>query len=104
MPDGDFKTVFELGLGSFPWAALSHPLIFIAVGILFIRFLKNKRPYLVMGFTGASIGSIFFLLLLITDVPKFVGSLHEYSSGKSVVVAGIVQDYHPAPANGPSVE
>ncbi len=99
-----YQTVFEMGLGSFPWARVAHPLIFVAIGLLVVRFLKSKQIYLVMGVLIASLASLFVLLSLVTFIPNFIKLRSAYLSGKSVIVEGVVENFHPAPTIGPARE
>jgi hypothetical protein len=48
--------------------------------------------------------SIFLLISLLAFIPNFVKLRSAYVSGKSLVVAGVVQDFRPAPALGPATE
>jgi hypothetical protein len=104
MTSENFRTVFELGFNSFPLATFAHPFIFGAIGLICIRFFKRKRIFLVIGVFGISMGFLVFLLSLRTYVPKFAGPWKEYSSGKSIIVEGVVQDFHPAPMSGLAFE
>ena len=104
MTTTNYHTIFELGLRSFPWSMVVSPLIFLAVGLLLIRFCKSKTFYVVSGAFVALMASLFILLALVNDIPNFWELRHAYVSGKSFVVEGIVQDFHPAPAIGPTKE
>jgi len=104
MTQGNYQTVFEIGLRSFPWARLVDPLIFIAIGLLLIWLLKNRRPYLVMGVFISSLASVFLLVALVTFIPTFIRLRNTYVTGKSSVAEGDVENFHPAPTIGPARE
>lgn len=44
MTQGNYHTAFQMGFRSFPWSAVAHPLIFVAIGLLLVRFLKDRKP------------------------------------------------------------
>ncbi len=100
----NYQTVFEIGFGSFPWARVVHPLIFVAVGLLLVRFLKGKQPYVVVGVFMASLASVFLLISLVIFIPNFVKLRSAYVSGKSLIVEGVVENFRPAPSIGPAKE
>ncbi len=104
MTSENFHTVFELGFRSFPLVTFARPFIFVAIGLILVRFFRGKRIFLVMGVVAISMGFIFFLLSLITFIPRFAGPWKEYSSGKSIIVEGAVQDFRPAPNRGLAFE
>lgn len=99
-----YKTIFELGPRSFPWQRVIQPLIFLTMGLLLIKFFKNKRPYLVVGVFVASMASLFLLISMVIFIPNFVLLRTAYTSGKTVVVEGVVQNFRPAPSLGPAIE
>jgi hypothetical protein len=101
---GTYQTVFELGLRSFPWARVLHPMPFIVIGLLLFRFCRIKQIYQVMGIIVASLASIFFLISLVVFVPHFVKLRSAYVSGRTSVVEGVVENFRPAPALGPARE
>jgi hypothetical protein len=101
---GTYQTVFELGLRSFPWVRVLHPMPFIVIGLLLFRFCRSRQVYRVMGLFGVLLGSIFFLISLIIFVPNFVKLRSAYVSGGSSVVEGVVEDFRPAPTFGPARE
>jgi len=103
MTQANYKTVFEIGLRSFPWVRLAHPLIFVVVGLL-LYFLKIKQIYRVMGILVASFALLIFLLLLMSFVPQFLTLRSAYVSGRSSMVEGVVENFSPAPALGPARE
>jgi hypothetical protein len=100
----NYQTVFELGFRSFPWTSIIRPLVFIGMGLLLIQLFKRRTFYVMVGAFVASMSLLFFLLSLMIFVPNFVKLRAEYVSGKSVVVEGVIRDFHPAPAMGPAIE
>ena len=104
MTQATYQTVFELGLGSFPWARLLHPVFFIVIGLLLFRFGRSRQIYQAMGLIGASLGTIFFLIALLVFIPNFVKVRSAYVAGRSSVVEGVVENFRPAPALGAARE
>jgi len=104
MTQGNYHTAFQMGFRSFPWAAVAHPLIFVAIGLLLVRFLKDRKPYLVIGIFMASLASLFVLLSLMNFIPKFLKLRSAYVSGRGSTVEGLVENFRPAPTLGPARE
>jgi len=104
MPQLSAHTVFEIGLRSFPWGRLLTPAAFIVGGLLLFRFCRNKQIYQVTGIIVASLASIILLISLDIFVPNFVRLRRVYTSGKTSIVEGIVENFQPAPALGPARE
>jgi len=104
MTADSYQTIFELGFRSFPWPRIIQPLSFLILGLLVIRFFRNKNFYLIVGMFVTSMALLFFLLSLLFFVPDFVTLRSAYVSGKSVVVEGVVQDFRPAPTIGSARE
>lgn len=105
MPSANnYYTIFELGLRTFPWVRIVQPLIFVAIGFLFIHLFKNKKYYLGVVVFITSIASIILLVSLVTFISNFLSLRSSYVSGKSMVIKGVVQDFRPAPMLGPARE
>jgi hypothetical protein len=104
MTETTYKTIFELGLASFPWARVLHPLPFILIGLLLFRFCRSRPIYRVTGLIVAPLASILFLISLILFIPNYVRLRSSYGSGRSSVVEGIVENFQPAPRSGPARE
>ena len=98
------QMVFEIGLRTFPWARMLHPVPFIVIGLLLFRFCRNKQVYQVTGLVVASLASLFFLIALVVFIPSFVKLRSAYLSGRSSSVEGVVENFRPAPAVGPARE
>jgi hypothetical protein len=98
------QMVFEIGLRTFPWARMLHPVPFIVIGLLLFRFCRNKQVYQVTGLVVASLASLFFLIALVVFIPSFVKLRSAYLSGRSSAVEGVVENFRPAPAVGPARE
>jgi hypothetical protein len=96
--------VFEVGLRSFPWARVLHPLAFSVVGFLLFRFCRGKQIYQVTGLVVASLASVFFLVALVVFVPNFLNVRSAYLSGRSSVVEGVVEDFVQTPEPSPARE
>jgi hypothetical protein len=104
MTQGNYQTIFEIGFRSFPWGKVAQLLIFVALGLVLVRFLKSKKSYLVVGVLMASMASIFVIVLLVVTVPEFIGLRSAYLSGKGSTVEGVVENFLPAPRIGPARE
>lgn len=104
MTPANYQPIFEIGFRSFPWVTVMDPLIFIAIGLLLVRFLKSRQIYVIMGVVMASLASLFFLISLVTFIPEFVALRSAYVSGRSSIVEGTVENFRPAPALGPARE
>jgi hypothetical protein len=99
-----YRTVFELGLRSFPWARVLHPVLFIVIELLLFRFGKRRQIYQAVGLIVASLASMFFLISLVVFIPEFLKLRSAYVSNRSSVIEGVVEDFRPAPALGPARE
>ena len=78
-------------------------MVFGAVGLLLFRLCKNKRAYRALAAFGVFalvVGSLLFLVSAGTYIPEFVQLRNAYVSGRSSVVEGIVENFHPAPILG----
>jgi hypothetical protein len=104
MEQHGYRTVFEIGVGTFPWSTVSPPLIFLVAGLLPLRFPKGKRIYVVFGLIMSSIAALIFAGYLLSCVPEFIQLRNEYLSGKGSAVEGVVENFYPAPAIGPARE
>jgi len=104
MTTDTYKTIFELGVRSFPWQRIIQPLVFLTLGLVLVQFFKRKRFYLVVGVFVASMASLFLLISLVIFIPSFIALRTAYVSGKSAVVEGVVQNFRPAPTIGPARE
>jgi hypothetical protein len=104
MTETTYKTIFELGLASFPWARVLQPLPFIVIGLLLFRFCRGRQIYQVTGLIVASLASILFLISLIVFIPNYIRLRSAYGSGTSSVVKGVVENFQPAPRLGPARE
>jgi hypothetical protein len=100
----NYQTVFEIGLSSFPWGGVAHPLSFVGIGLLLCLFARSKKVYLLIGVSMASLASIFSLILLVIAVPNFIKLRSAYTSGKSSIIEGVVENFRPAPTIGPASE
>jgi hypothetical protein len=104
MTQVNYQTVFEIGLRSFPWPGMAHPLSFVGIGLLLCLFARSKKVYLIIGVWMALLASIFFLTLLVILVPNFIKLRSAYTSGKGSIVEGVVENFRPAPITGPANE
>jgi len=99
-----YNTIFEIGLKSFPWGGLLHPLPFFLVGILLFKFGKRRAVYQVTGFIVAVLAGMFLCILAVKLVPNYVEVRHTFKSGDSSIVEGLVKDFRPAPILGAANE
>jgi hypothetical protein len=104
MTQAGYHTAFEIGFGTFPWARILHPLIFVTIGLLLVLFFRQKQIYFVMGIIGIALGALFLLTLLFTFVPRFFDLRNDYMSGRTSVVEGVVKEFRAAPSIGPARE
>jgi tellurite resistance protein TehA-like permease len=99
-----YITLFEIGLKSFPWNGLLHPVPFILVGMLLFRFGKSKQIYQATGIIVAALATIIFLLAAVSLAPSFIELRRGFRSGNSSIVEGVVENFHPAPPLGAAEE
>ena len=104
MSQVDYQTVFEIGLRSFPWGQLLHPVLFIVLGLSLFRFSGGKEILKVFGLCAAAFGTLGFLVLAAVLVPDFVEHRRPYLGGESSLAQGTVQDFNPMPTLGPAIE
>jgi hypothetical protein len=97
MIQANYQTIFQIGLKSFPWSLLLHPIPFILIALLLVRFSGRMQFFKALGTIIALMGALFFIILVLKLVPEFMAQRREYLSGNSSVVEGTVQDFHPAP-------
>jgi hypothetical protein len=100
----NYQTVFEIGLRSFPWGGLLHPVPFILAGVVLFRFGRSKQIYQAIGIIVSVLATLFFIVAAVTLVPTFVKLRHTYKSGDSSVVEGVIDSFHPAPYWGAANE
>ncbi len=99
-----YDIVFEIGPGSFPWRMVLQPLPFVILELLLVRYARTKPMYRVAGVALGGLAALFLLIGSVTFVPEFLGLWHDYKVGRSTVVEGIVENFHPAPALGQAWE
>jgi hypothetical protein len=99
-----YHTIFEIGLKSFPWRGLLHPVPFVLIGMLLFKFGKSKQIYQVTGIIVAALATLFFILIAFRLTADFVDTRHAFQSGNSSIIEGIVENFHPAPALGAANE
>jgi len=100
----NYQTIFQIGLRSFPWTQLLHPIPFIVIALVLLRFSRGKQIYKIVGTVVALLGALFLLISVLVFVPDFVKQRGVYVNGGSSVVEGTIQDFHPAPVLGPANE
>jgi hypothetical protein len=59
MAQPDYKTIFEIGIKSFPWSVLLHPVFFFVIGLIVVRFAKGKQFYQIVGGFVAGLATFF---------------------------------------------
>ena len=104
MVQPEYETVFEIGLRFFPWGGLLHPLPFVILGLLLVRFSKGKQSLQIVGATVAVLASMFLVLLAVSLVPNFLRLRSTFRQGDSSVIQGTVESFRPAPSLGAAVE
>ena len=103
MGQSDYQTIFEIGLKSFPWGSLLHPIPFIIIGVL-LFLLAKRQVYKVVGVLVAMLATFFFIILAVSLGSNFVSLRRAYLNGESSLVEGVVEDFHPAPPLGAARE
>src|SRR5690349_23401847 len=83
-----YETIFEIGLRSFPWASLLHPMIALVVGLPLFLFGMRKPLYRYIGAAVACFGILVMVLATITFVPEYVSLRGAYARGESSIVQG----------------
>lgn len=98
-----YRTVFEIGIRSFPWGAFLHPFIGIVLG--FLTFLFGKRGYIrVFGAVIAGLAAVIFLVGPVQLVPEFFSIRSAYKQGAGSVIEGTIENFEPATDLGPARE
>jgi hypothetical protein len=99
-----YETVFEIGLKSFPWGALLHPIPFIALGVVLFLLAKKKAAYRaayrIVGAFVMALATLFFIIGTVSYVSEFVERRRAYKTGHSLVVEGTIENFSPPPAFG----
>lgn len=104
MEQANYHTIFQIGLKSFPWSTLLHPIPFIVIALVLVCLSRRKQYFKIVGSIIAVLGVMFFVTLALKLVPDFVAQRRPYAKGVSSVVAGKIQDFHAAPILGPANE
>ena len=99
----EYKTVFEIGLHSFPWADLAIPGLLAGLGLGLYKISRQQTGQLV-GSLMIIFGILFFGLLSTTDISKFLELRRAYVNERSSVIEGPVENFRPMPALGPASE
>lgn len=98
MVQAHYRTVFEIGLSSFPWGGLLQPGAFVVLGLLLSYFGKNNASYKFFGIILAGFAALLFLIGTVTYLPQFVENFHpppQFGGQKeSFSVSGIVFSYY----------
>lgn len=104
MIQASYQTIFQIGLKSFPWSTLLHPIPFVVIALVLVC-LPGRRQFLkAFGSITAVLAALFFLILVLKLVPDFVAQRQAYAKGATSVVVGTIQDFQPAPILGPTNE
>jgi hypothetical protein len=99
----EYRTLFEIGIGTFPWVDALHPFAFVVIGFALFWFAKSE---LQKAF-GVVIGCFAIFLSIIATLailPEAFGERAEYLKGHSKTVEGTVENFQGAPQRGPSEE
>jgi hypothetical protein len=104
MPELSYQTVFQIGLGSFPWTFVLPFGLMTVIGCALIRFNGGKQIRLAVGWLVTIVSLLFILILNVVVVPEFIEAWHAYRSGNSSIIEGRIEDFHPMPALGPAEE
>jgi hypothetical protein len=104
MPLPNYQTVFQIGLGSFPWSFMLPFVLMIGIGYALIRFNAGKQIRLAVGYLVIIFSSLLLLVLSVSMIPEFIEIRHTYRNGGSSVIEGTVEDFRAMPALGPANE
>jgi hypothetical protein len=74
------------------------------IGLILVRFSGGRKGWQIFGAVGALFGALFFLIMILVLVPDYVKHRRAYVSGKSSVVQGTIEDFHPMPMLGAAQE
>jgi hypothetical protein len=100
MAQPDYKTIFEIGIKSFPWSVLLHPVFFFCYRTDRRSIRQGQAVLSDCRWFRSGTCHFFFLLRSMRLVPDFVELRSAYQSGDSSIVKGIVENFHPAPVLG----
>lgn len=103
MPPQAYRTVFEIGLRSFPWSAFRHAAIILLVGIA-VCVLSRHETSGVIGLVAIALSALMALDLSVVLIPQFLSLRLAYVNGKTSVVEGTVENFDPMPLLGPAKE
>jgi hypothetical protein len=98
-----YKTVFELGLHSFPWSGIVIPGFLVMLGFGLYKISREQRGQLI-GSLLVIFGILSLGLVSLSDVSTFVELRRAYVNGISSVVEGPIESFHPMPSLGPASE
>jgi hypothetical protein len=104
MMQANYQTIFEIGPKSFPWVQLLHPIPFAVIGLILIRFSRRRRIIQVFAGVVVSFAFLFFLILAPVLLADYVKHRRAYVNGKSSMVQGAIEDFHPMPMLGAALE
>ncbi|HYB59885.1 MAG TPA: hypothetical protein VEH50_00255 [Methylomirabilota bacterium] len=99
-----YQTIFEIGLGSFPWTQLLHPIPFVVVAFLLYRFSGRSQTLKAFGLIMTLVAGLFCVIAFFALVPNFAKERLAYAYGHSSVAEGTIESFHPPPALGPAIE
>ena len=109
-----YETVFEITSKPFEWWVPAFGLIFLVVGVVFIKFGpkldRNKNgksfgltfaiPPRLLGWFFVIFASFWTLVTFGSTYSSYRKLVQAYRTGKYSVVEGIVEDFHPMPYEG----
>jgi hypothetical protein len=103
MAPTDYKTVFELGIGSFPWSDFLIPSVFIVAGFGIYKFSKLQSVQ-VVGLAILALSILIFAVLALAVTSNYNVLRRAYLAGISSVIEGRVENFRPMPSLGPARE
>jgi len=90
------QTLFEIGIGSYPWNGIVQPIYFLVIGLIVVRHRKGKTDYKALCVLISLVSALAFIVIQSVDIRTFMRLRNEYISGKSMIADGIVENYQPA--------
>jgi hypothetical protein len=103
VPPQAYRTVFEIGFRFFPWSAFVHPAIILLVGIV-LSVVSRHGLSRVVGLVAIALSGLIGLVLCVVLIPRFTSRRSDYLKGKTSIVEGTIENFHPMPRVGPSRE
>jgi hypothetical protein len=102
-----YVTLFEISQQSFDWWFPAAGLLFLAIGIVLVKFIAKREGHenaKLIGWCMIVFASLWTLIAIAGTYSAYSEFLGAYKTGDYSVVEGTVQDFHPMPYSGHSEE